>query len=129
MGLPRFRFEVSSVLRTAADQAALRRRNVNAAAGTSAHEYGTTVDIAYSGYAAPAELPAGLVVDAPEGQQAELERMARYIIERMAARKSRELKAILGEALQEAQSEGDVLVTLEQLQPVYHITVARDLTG
>lgn len=125
MGLPAYRFEISSVLRTPADQAALRERNVNAASGTSAHEYGTTVDIAYSGYAAPEQL--GLVPgDAAggAGERAALEAVARAVLERMAARKSRELKAILGEVLGEAQSEGAVLVTLERLQPVYHITIA-----
>ena len=53
LGLPAYRFEISSVLRTAEQQADLRGSNVNAARGTSTHEFGTTVDIAYSGYAAP----------------------------------------------------------------------------
>ena len=50
MGLPPYRIEITSVLRTAAQQDRLRRRNPNAAAGTSSHEFGTTVDIAYSVY-------------------------------------------------------------------------------
>ncbi|MEJ2503421.1 MAG: DUF5715 family protein [Gemmatimonadota bacterium] len=107
MGLPPYRFEVSSVLRTAASQAALRQRNENAAAGTSAHEFGTTVDVAYSGYAAPADLPSGLIpADAPDPTA--LEAVARAVLERMAARKSRELQAILGEVVTEAQDRGDV---------------------
>lgn len=57
MGAPRYRFEISSVLRTAADQAALRRSNPNAARGVSAHEYATTVDVAYNGFAAPLRAP------------------------------------------------------------------------
>jgi hypothetical protein len=126
MGLPSYRFEISSVLRTAAGQAALRQRNENAAAGVSSHEFGTTVDIAYSGYAAPARLPADLV-PADAADRAALEAVARAVLERMAARKSRELQAILGEVMTEAQDRGDVLVTLERLQPVYHITVARSL--
>jgi len=44
-------------------------------------------------------------------------------------RKSRELQKILGDVLREAQDEGIVLVTLERLQPVYHVTVARELTS
>jgi hypothetical protein len=128
MGLPAFRLEISSVLRTAEDQAALRRENPNAAAGTSAHEFGTTVDIAYSGYAAPVGLPEELVATAPVELRVHLEVMARRVMERVAARKSRELEAVLGGVLREVQSEGDVMVTLERLQPVYHITVARRLS-
>lgn len=45
--------------------------------------------------------------------------------EPVAARRSRELMAILGNVLIEAQDEGKVMVTLERLQPVYHMTVAR----
>lgn len=128
IGLPAFRFEISSVLRTATDQATLRGRNPNAAAGESAHEFGTTVDIPYSAYAAPAELPAGLVPDdAPPSMRPSLEAVARLALERVAARKSRELQAIMGQVLREAQDRGDVLVTLERLQPVYHITVAAPL--
>ena len=126
MGLPPFRIEISSALRTTGEQAALRQRNANAAAGASAHEYGTTVDIAYSAYAPPADLPDDVLPeDAPEGTSWLLERVARGALESVAARKSRELKAILGHTLRELQSEGAVLVTLERLQPVYHITVAR----
>ena len=127
LGLPPFRFEVSSALRTGLDQASLRGRNVNAASGASAHEFGTTVDLAYSGYAAPAELPSGLVPEDPEPLRPHLETIARRVLERTAARKSRELQAILGAVLTEAQARGEVLVTLERLQPVYHITVGTRL--
>lgn len=51
LGAPGFRLEVSSVLRTAENQAALRRTNPNAAIGESTHEYGTTVDVLYSAFA------------------------------------------------------------------------------
>lgn len=130
MGLPAYRFEVSSVLRTAEGQAALRQRNTNAAAGTSAHEFGTTVDIPYEGYAAPAELPRELGIDrVPGALGPAADAVARLALERVAARKSRELQAIMGQVLREAQDNGDVLVTLERLQPVYHITVARELAG
>src|SRR5690606_23667144 len=53
LGAPAFRLEITSVLRTADDQAALRAVNPNAASGESAHEYGTTIDILYSAYSAP----------------------------------------------------------------------------
>jgi hypothetical protein len=45
------------------------------------------------------------------------------------ARKSREMQAFLGHVLIELQAAGDVLVILERLQPVYHITVGRRLAG
>lgn len=132
MGLPAYRYEISSVLRSPEAQARLRRTNPNAAAGTSSHEFGTTVDIVYEAYPAPAELPDGLLPDglhdraSPEDAAA-LERVARVVLERMAARKSRELQAILGDVMRDHQSRGEVLVTLERQQPVYHITVAKEL--
>src|SRR5688500_12282602 len=55
IGAPPFRMEITSVLRTADDQAALRRINPNAAEGESTHEYATTVDVLYSAFAAPAQ--------------------------------------------------------------------------
>lgn len=128
-GLPAYRIEVTSALRTAAGQAMLREENPNAAEGVSAHQFGTTVDIAYSGFTAP--LRPIVDVEAPEAPWLEphLARMAGVVAERMAGRKSRELMAILGRVLEEMQGEGKVLVTLERRQPVYHLTVARRLAG
>jgi hypothetical protein len=126
LGLPAYRLDITSVLRTADDQAALRGSNPNAATGVSTHEYGTTVDIAYSSFAAPrdayAEPRPGPAPLAPY-----VDRIAAAMLETAAARKSRELQAILGGVLAELRREGDVLVTLERQQPVYHITVARPL--
>lgn len=125
MGLPRYRLEVTSVLRTPAGQAALREGNVNAAAGTSTHEYGTTLDIAYESYAAP---PVDAAVRAGDvGWLAE--RIRTLALERVAAVKSRELQKLLGGVLRDMQAEGLLLVTLERQQPVYHLTVARVLPG
>lgn len=121
--VPPLRFEVSSALRTAEDQAALRRANPNAASGTSTHQFGTTVDLAYSGYHAPEDPLTALGVTAEPELASALGRVAALAIERAAARKSRELEAILGRVLAELQEEGRVLVTLERLQPVYHVTV------
>lgn len=129
MGLPPWRFEISSVLRTAADQAALRRSNPNAAAGVSTHEFGTTLDMIYSAYRAPADP----LVEFDTGEAAWLEPRLRWVsdvaAERVAGRRSGELKAILGRVLREMQDEGLVMVTLERQQPVYHMTVARELDG
>lgn len=128
-GLPAYRVEVTSMLRTAQDQAALRRVNPNAAAGTSTHEFGTTLDIAYESWAAPAQLPQAYVPSEPAWLAPHAEVAARALLEWAAARKSRELTAILGGVLREMQSEGLVLVTMERQQPVYHITVARRIVG
>lgn len=127
-GLPRYRLEVTSVLRTPEAQAELRESNVNAAAGTSTHEYGTTLDLGYDGYTAPAELPS-IELPADSGLAALARRAAALALERAAARKSRELQMILGTVLREMQDEGLLLVTLERQQPVYHLTLARAAAG
>lgn len=129
MGLPPYRLEVTSAFRSAADQARLRRSNVNAAQGVSTHEFGTTVDLAYFTFPPPAEVPEGIVADGPAWMAPYLEAVARAVLETVSARKQLELKKVLGDVLREAQSDGLVLVTLERLQPVYHITVADRLAG
>jgi hypothetical protein len=123
--LPAYRIIISSALRTAQDQAELRRTNANAAAGTSTHEFGTTVDILYESFAAPRDLPGRYVPEQPAALRPHLDQAARAMLEYAAARKSRELMAILGGVLRDMQSEGAVYVTLERQQPVYHITLAR----
>lgn len=128
LGVPRIRLEVSSVLRTPDQQADLRTTNPNAARGTSSHEFGTTFDVAYSGYRAPEGWGAVRASGLPELEE-HLGVVRVLAVERIAARRSRELKAILGGVLREMQDEGKVLVTLEERQPVYHMTVARRLEG
>ena len=124
-GLPAYRIEVSSALRSAEDQAALRTANVNAAAGESTHQYGTTFDVAYSAFAPPADpIVASSLPEAP-WLEPHLAWLAGTLAETVAARRSRELMAILGNVLLEMQGEGKIMVTLERLQPVYHVTVAR----
>ena len=121
---PRFRFEVSSVLRSAADQEELRVVNPNAALGESTHEYGTTVDVLYSAFAAPFAPIAAIDSAGATPAPPLLERYARVAAERLAARRAMELKAILGGVVLEVQREGRVMVTLERQQPVFHMTVA-----
>jgi hypothetical protein len=127
MGLPAYRLEITSAVRTTEGQARLREVNENAAGGVSAHEFGTTVDIAYTAFAPPAETPATLLVQSPAGLRPYLDQVAALVLESVSARKSRELQKILGDVLREAQREGIVLVIMERFQPVYHITVARPL--
>lgn len=125
-GLPAYRLEVTSVLRTAAGQAALRRRNPNAAAGVSSHEFATTLDIAYEAFAPPSPLPDGLVPGGADGpSRSQLQQVAALALESVSARKSRELTAFLAEVLASMQSEGLVLVILERQQPVFHVTLGR----
>ena len=127
MGLPRYRVEITSVLRTAESQADLRQTNLNAAAGASTHEYGTTLDLAYSSFAAPLAPELAVDVSAVPWLEPRIDRVASAMLETAAARKSRELQAILGKVLLQLQQAGDVFVTLERQQPVYHLTVARRL--
>lgn len=125
MGLPLFRFEISSALRTSDDQAELRRTNPNAARGVSTHEYGTTVDVLYSRFAAPESLDDWVDAGGVPWLEGHLRDIAVIAAERVAGRRAHELKAILGHVLLEMQREGRVMVTLERQQPVYHMTVAR----
>lgn len=125
MGLPRYRVEVTSVLRTAESQADLRQSNPNAAAGASTHEFGTTLDLAYSSFAAPADAELDIDLSPAPWLESRIDLFAHAMLESAAARKSRELQAILGKVLLELQRSGDVLVTLERQQPVFHITIGR----
>ena len=128
-GLPLYQYCVSSVLRTAENQQALRGINPNAARGTSAHEYGTTVDVVIHKYA---------YLNQPEDQlppspQAFLnERLEAIRVQRYGAlgyRYWQELQGILGRVLIEMQEEGKALVLLEREQPVFHLTVAQSLAA
>ncbi|HEX6068933.1 MAG TPA: DUF5715 family protein [Longimicrobiaceae bacterium] len=124
LGAPPFRMEVTSVLRSAADQEALRRVNPNAAQGESTHEYGTTVDVLYAAFAAPTEPIVAIDAAGADWADEHLRRYARLAAERVAARRAMEIKAVLGAVLLEMQREGKVMVTLERQQPVFHMTLA-----
>ena len=127
MGLPPYRLEVTSALRTSEHQERLRRSNANAAAGVSSHEFGTTVDLSYAAFAPPADPPGEILTGAPTEFAPHLERIVDLALESVSARKSRELGAIFSQVLWEAQSEGLALVIYERQQTVYHLTVARAL--
>lgn len=124
-GLPPLRLEVTSVLRTAASQADLRRVNPNAARGESTHQFGTTLDVTYASFRAPLEPVVELDTAEAPWLEPHLRRVEAMAAETGAARMSRELQAILGHVLRDMQAEGKVMVTLELRQPVYHFTVAR----
>jgi hypothetical protein len=125
IGLPPYRMEITSALRTAQRQARLRRTNPNAAAGVSSHEFGTTVDLSYAAFAPPAEVPAQIIDGVPEDLRPHIRRIADLAFESVSARKSRELGRIFSQVLAEAQEEGIALVIYERQQTVYHLTVGR----
>ena len=127
MGLPPYRIEVTSALRTSERQARLRGRNPNAAAGVSSHEFGTTVDLSYAAFAPPAERPPEILARVPAELAPHVGRIVDLALESVSARKSRELGAIFSRVLLEAQSEGLALVIYERQQTVYHLTVGRAL--
>jgi hypothetical protein len=121
-GVPRYRIDITSVLRTPEKQAELRRRNSNASRVESAHEFGTTVDLAYRRFAPPAG-PLPLEPHPSLAQAARL--LCDSIVVETGRLRGAELQAVLGRVLREMQEEGKVLVRMERRQTVYHITVAR----
>ncbi|MGZ2368279.1 DUF5715 family protein [Ancylomarina sp. YFZ004] len=50
LGLKKYRFSISSILRTLEDQKSLRKSNVNATPNSSSHYYGRTFDIVQTRY-------------------------------------------------------------------------------
>jgi hypothetical protein len=128
--LPPFRLDITSVLRTSQQHSALQRRNPNAAAATSSHEFGTTLDIAYLSFAAPQSLDhPSLAMELDELD----EQLSTLLREEMATRLDSlgtlyapHLEGELGAVLQQLKRDGMVLPLRERGQPVYHITVARN---
>jgi hypothetical protein len=129
MGLPPYRMEITSALRTSERQENLRQSNANAAAGASSHEFGTTVDLSYAAFAPPLELPEGILAGVPAPLAPHMERLVDLAFESVSARKSRELGAIFSQVLLEAQAEGLAVIIYERQQTVYHVTVARALAS
>ncbi len=121
--VPHYRLVITSALRTADRQAALRRANSNASKIESAHEFGTTVDIAYRRFAPPIE---PMALDPALGGRDLMYRDS--VLAATANLRAAELQALLGRVLQEMKEEGKVMVMMERQQTVYHITVARALT-
>jgi hypothetical protein len=109
LGLPRYRMKVTSALRTDETQADLRKTNSYASRTTSAHEFGTTVDVSHERFAVPAARV--------EGETEMLEAVGKE--------HAKILQAELGRAIAELRDEHALHVMMENLQPVYHMTVAR----
>ena len=120
LGIPRYRLDITSVLRTPEKQSALRRANSNASRVESAHEFGTTVDIAYRRYAPPVQDSIGNI---PLDAAAKL--LADSMLVDVGRERAAELQAVLGRVIRDMQREGLLMVRMERSQTVYHITVAK----
>jgi hypothetical protein len=125
-GLPPFRLDVTSVLRTSRQQAALRRRNANATGTTSSHQFGTTLDIAYLSFAAPDSLDHPSLMPPPAPQLTDtLRNRLMTRLDTLATRHAPHIEGELGAVLQELQRDGALMMLRERSQPVFHVTVAR----
>lgn len=130
-GLPPFRFEISSALRTTELQQVLRARNANASETRSSHEFGTTVDIAYNEFSPPAPegwAPWREAVPGPDeasgGLRRQLDAIAQARLDSLGNAYSDHLKGELGAVLQAMQAEGRLWPLYERSQPVFHTTLA-----
>lgn len=121
-GLPRYRFKVTSAIRTAEAQVDLRKTNSYAASTTSAHQFGTTVDVSHERFAVPAGPRAGSGASPVLGGAWELEA---EMLEEVGKEHARALQAELGRALTELREAGAIHVMMENKQPVYHFTLAK----
>ena len=99
-GLNPNKLVVTSVLRTEADVAALRKRNTNASEN-STHRYGTTFDLSYWRFVKIDELRGRPYADVPPEM----------------------LRAVLGQTLRDIHNEGLCYVKYERKQNCFHITV------
>ncbi|MEW5930281.1 MAG: DUF5715 family protein [Gemmatimonadota bacterium] len=122
LGLPRYRMEVTSVLRTPETQAELKSRNSNAARDVSAHEFGTTLDVAHVRFAPPA---ASALPQGPAQVRAEEAAM----LEEVGKQGASALQAELGRVLAEMREERKLRVMMERRQAVYHMTVAQRMAS
>jgi hypothetical protein len=115
LGLPRYRMKVTSALRTDETQADLRKTNSYASRTVSAHEFGTTVDVSHERFAIPADPAAGSAAAEMEGE----------MLEEVGKEHAKVLQAELGRAIAEMRDQRALHVMMENMQPVYHMTVAR----
>jgi hypothetical protein len=131
-GLPPFRFEISSALRTGDLQRELRARNANASRGDSSHEFGTTIDIAYNEFSPPSPDLWSPWRRATPGNddgavqlRARIDALAAVRLDSLGNAYSDHLKGELGSVLDRMQDEGRMWPLYERSQPVFHTTLAR----
>jgi len=114
LGLPRYRMKVTSALRTDETQAQLRRINPYATHTVSTHEFGTTMDVSHERFAIPAE-----------AARTGLPELEEEMLDSVGKEHAKVLQAELGRAIAQMRDEGALHVMMENLQPVYHMTVRR----
>ncbi len=122
-GLPRYRYTVSSALRTADLQEALGVSNRNATSGTSSHEYGVSVDIVYTRYALQPSSLDSLHVPFADPAHDRAQRTYLQWADDLAGTYNDRLFGALARVLDAMQREGRLLVLLEDEQPVFHVTL------
>jgi hypothetical protein len=125
LGLPAYRMQITSVLRTPETQADLRQSNANASRVVSAHEFGTTLDIARAHFSAPAASDIQGAIPSAPSLPPEVQQTAAAALDSVAEKHSSALQAALGRVLLTMREEGTLLVMMERRQAVYHTTVAR----
>ena len=123
--LPPYKFFVTSLLRTEEDQQKLRGVNVNAAQGTSSHEFGTTFDIQFRAYRYAGDPASELWEPAFPFLKDEFAAELAAFYARMEESYRSRLLALLGETMIELEDEGKLITVMERRQPVFHTTVAR----
>ena len=123
LGLPPYRFMITSATRTLDSQTALKSRNRNAARGNSSHQYGTCVDIVYTKYPAPTSVPDPLPPTGDAAVDRVLEDYVAYEVEADGARYWEHLDGLLGRVMVEMQANREWVVLRETGQPVYHVTL------
>ena len=123
LGLPPYRFMITSATRTLDSQSALSRSNRNAARGNSSHQYGTCVDIVYTKYPAPTSVPDPLGPTGVGAVDQVLEDYVAYEVEAGGARYWEHLAGVMGRVMVEMQAERRWVVLLESRQPVFHVTL------
>lgn len=127
LGLPRYRMKVTSAIRTGDAQEELRRINSYATWATSAHEFGTTVDVSHERFAVPAHAP--VPVPGEGGRMLDAREARDEMLDHVGQEHSRVLQAELGRAIAEMRDAGMLHVMMENRQPVYHMTLARPATA
>lgn len=121
-GLPRYRYVISSALRTSDLQEDLASFNRNATSSRSSHEYGVSVDIVYTDYALTPSAADSL--SAFDGDLPRAQRMGLRWTEDLGRAYYSHLFGAMARVLIEMQRDERLLVLLESEQPVFHITLA-----
>lgn len=122
-GLPRYRYTVSSALRTSDLQEALGVSNRNATSGTSSHEYGASADIVYTRFSLHPSALDSLHVPFSDRDHARAQRVYTQWADDLAGAYDDRLFGALARVLHEMQQEDRLLVLLEDEQPVFHVTL------